>query len=982
MPHNLFTTVLLLTLSGSLAASEAEEFFEKHVRPVLHANCEKCHGSEKQKGGLRVDSRAALLKGGDTGPALVPGDPAASLLLKAVRHLDADLKMPPPKEGPKLSESVITDLTAWVKAGAVFPAAGAGVATKHWAFEPVSNPPVPLPLSDEVKTSVDAFVLARLRAAGIKPAPPADKRTLIRRATYDLTGLPPTPEEADAFLADSSPDAYSKLVERLLASPAYGERWGRKWLDVVRYADTAGDNSDYPCPQAWRYRNFVIAAFNRDMPYDQFLREQLAGDLLAAGQAPEKAAEHIVATGYLAITRRFGGNKDERDFYLSIEDTIDNLGKSMLGLTIACARCHNHNYEPITARDYYGLYGIFASTRFSFPGAEEAQRPRYLVPLSANAAELAVHEAEHMKLDAEVKRLQAELTEKRKAFAASVPVSLTSGDVPNGGSQDFTVGNTGNATTLVHMKAGEMLQLTISPKKDHGADSTQLELEVAESGGTRTWSLARDLVDQFADAHDDSRFGVWSLLDATPVPALFTRLERDAGKTPGLHVRRGAAEFPLAEAYIQSTPIKIINATIAPRSLLVHTAPKGDVAVAWECPADGAFIIKGRVIDIDPGGGDGVAWNLQRRPGISAALNDTLAATRLVDAAKKKRDDFAAKRPVVDFAYAVAEGKPANARIQKRGEPKELGDEVPRKNLDLFGGQQIENPAASGRLDLARWVTDPKNPLTARVMVNRIWLGHFGRGIVATPNDFGTRGNPPTHPELLDHLAAKFVASGWSIKAMHRLMMSSAAYQRASTPAGPSDACAHFERRRLDAEELRDTLLALSGELDRVPGAGHPFPAENTWGFTQHAPFKAVYDSSKRSVYLMTQRIQRHPFLGLFDGADTNTSTAVRGTSTVPTQALFFLNNPFFHARSEALARRMLALPDDTQRIAFAYRLCFQREPSEAEIKRAKNLVAAYQTELASASATSVQSAERRTLAAWSALARVLLGSNELLYLD
>ena len=980
------TSIVLLALSGSLAASEYEEFFEKRVRPMLHEQCEKCHGAEKQKGGLRVDSRVALLKGGDSGPAIVAGNADGSLLLKAVRHLDPDLKMPPPKEGPKLSDAVIGDLAAWVKAGAVFPAASAGVVAKHWAFEPVSNPQVPLPFSDDVKTSVDAFMLAKLRAAGVKTAPVADKRTLIRRATYDLTGLPPTPEEVDAFIADSSPDAFAKLVERLLASPAYGERWGRKWLDVVRYADSAGDNSDYPAPYAWRYRNYVINAFNQDMPYDQFLREQLAGDLIAKGMPTEKAAEHIVATGYLAIARRFGGSKDDRDFYLSIEDTIDTVGKSVVGLTIACARCHNHKYDPITARDFYGLYGIFASTRFSFPGNEEAQRPRDLVQISGNAAELKAFETEFAKLDAEVKRVQTELNEKRKAFAASVPVKLASGDIDNGGKQDFGVGDLAEPESLVRMKAGEMLQLTINPKKDYGADSTQLEFEIAESGGTHTWSLSRDVIEHFADPHDDSRFGAWCLLDAAAsAPALFTRLERDAGKQAGLHVRRGLAEFPLVEAYTQTTPIKIVNATLAPRSIIVHPSPKGEVAVAWECPADGAFTIKGRVIDIDPGGGDGVAWRLERRPGISAALNAALEVTKLRNAAEKKRDELAAKKPIADMAYAVAEGKPANARVHKRGEPKDLGDEVPRKNIDLFGGQPIGDPASSGRLDLARWFTDAKNPLTARVMANRIWLGHFGRGIVATPNDFGTRGAPPTHPELLDHLATKFIESGWSIKAMHRLIMLSAAYQRSSARAAdgaPSADYARFERRRLDAEQIRDTLLQLSGELDRVPGAGHPFPAENTWGFTQHNPFKAVYDSQKRSVYLMTQRIQRQPFLALFDGADTNMSTPVRNISTVPTQALFFLNNPFFHARSEALAKRMLSLSDDSQRIAFAYRLCLQRAPTEVEIKRATNLVAAYQAELASGAATASQSLEQRTLASWSAFARLLLGSNELLYLD
>ncbi len=972
----LILAVSAFALRRADADPAGEEFFEKRVRPLFAEHCAKCHSAEaeKIKGGLRLDSRAAILKGGDTGGAVVPGEPEKSLLITAVRYTDKDLKMPPPRDGAdrKLTDAQLADLAEWVRIGAPVPPAFVSAAdpAKHWAFQPIANPPVP-DVQDQAwaRTDLDRFILAKLEAAQLAPAPPADPRTLIRRATYDLTGLPPTPEEVDTFVREyqsSIPNHQSLVtatIDRLLSSPAYGEKWGRKWLDVVRYADSAGDNSDYPSPLAWRYRNYVIDAFNRDLPYDQFVREQLAGDLLAAAQPRAHYAECITATGYLAVARRFGGSKDDRDFYLTIEDTIDTVGKSVLGLTIGCARCHNHKYDPITARDFYGLYGIFASTRYAFPGNEEAQRPHDLVPLvpqpEADAA-LKPWAAELAKLDVETERIDGELAEKRKALAASVPVALANGDVPNGSAQDI-------AETRVEMKAGEMLLLTIQPKTNHGADSTQLELDIAEAGGARSWSLSREIVEHFTEDAGGSRFGPWSLLETTPAPALLTRFERDVLKTPGLHHWQGAADFPVITANTNTTPIKITNATFAPRSLVVHPAPAGDVAVAWECPADGAFVVKGRVIDIDPGGGDGVAWKLDRRPGLAAALTDTLALSRAFAAAKKQRDEFAAKKPAVEMAYAVADGKPANARIHKRGEPTDLGDEVPRKNLDLLGGQLVSPDAGSGRAQLAAWLTSPQNPLTARVMVNRIWLGHFGRGLVATPNDFGTRGAPPTHPELLDWLATKFIESGWSVKAMHRLIMSGAAYQQA----GPSA----FPRRRLDAEELRDTLLALSGELDRAPGTGHPFPAENTWAFTQHNPFKAVYDSPKRSVYLMAQRIQRHPFLTLFDGADTSASTPARGASTVPTQALWFLNNPFVHARAEALAKRLLERPDDTQRLALAYGLCLQRAPTDAETQSASAFLAAYQNELSIP-------ADQRPFAAWSAYARVLLSSNELLHLD
>jgi hypothetical protein len=691
---NLAVILTLLSLPAfGQESTEAQrvELFEKKVRPVLHERCLSCHGPDKQKGGLRLDTRAGFLHGGDSGPSVVPGDPENSLLIKAVRQIDPDFVMPPRKSGKKLPEAAIADLVAWIRSGAHYPADAAPPAAKHWAFDPILDP--------GTKT-IDADAAA---------APAADRRTLIRRATFDLTGLPPSAEEVDRFVADDSPDAFARLVDRLLESPAYGEKWGRKWLDVVRYADTAGENSDFPAPHAWRYRNYVIDAFNRDKPYDRFLTEQIAGDLLAAGAPAEQKAELVTATGYLAVARRFGHDTD-KDMHLTIEDVIDTLGKSVLGLTLGCARCHNHKYDPVTTRDYYALYGIFASTRFPFPGCEAKQKPRDLVPL------------------------------------------------PSAGDQ----------------------------------------------------------------------------------------ASRPASVSP---------------------------------------------------------------------------------PG---------------------------------FAYAVAEGKAADVRIHLRGEPDQSGEVAPRRNLAFLGGQAIADPASSGRLDLAAWLTDGKNPLPARVMANRIWQGHFGRGIVETPSDFGTRGAKPSNPELLDLLAVRFRTSGWSMKALHRLIMNSAAYRTA-----------RFPRRRLDAEEIRDSLLVASGELDLVPGGSHPFPPEDKWKYTQHAPFKAVYDTKKRSVYLMTQRIQRHPFLALFDGADTNASTARRDVSTVPTQALYFMNDPFVHARSDALAKRLLALPRE-QRVEAAHRICFQRPSTDAEQRGAEAFLEACAKELGAG----------REAAAWSAYARTLLASNEFITVD
>jgi hypothetical protein len=716
---------------GDAPAAADVAFFEQRVRPVLAEHCYKCHSEQtrRPKGLLLFDSRDGLRKGGESGPAIVPGKPKQSLLLRALRYEADAPHMPPDKQLPA---NVVADLEKWIASGAPDPRDKSQAAeiknpeptARHWAFQPVRRPPLPVVLhASWPLTPVDNFVLAELEKNGLTPSAPADRRTLIRRATFDLTGLPPTPEDVAAFVADARPDAYPRLVERLLASPHYGERWGRHWLDVVRYADTAGETADFPVPDAWRYRNYVIAAFNQDKPYDQFLREQIAGDILAAklppGAPAERYAELMTATGYVAVARRFGYDIT-KDQHLTIEDTIDTLGKSVLGLTVACARCHDHKYDPVSKEDYYGLYGIFDSTRYPFPGCEHTKTPRDMVP-------------------------------------------------------------------LVRAAAG------------------------------------------------------------------------DRAKPP--------------------------------------------------------------------------------------------------------------------LAYAVAEGKPHNSRVHKRGDPATPGAEAARRNLSLFGGQPVPKGGGSGRLALAEWWTGPGNPLTARVMVNRIWQHHFGTGLVKTPNDFGTRGVPPSHPELLDWLADEFVRQGWSVKAMHRLILLSATYRQAGHQSADDKWLGHFPRRRLSAEEIRDAMLAVSGDLDMSPCGPHPFPDAKKWGYTQHNPFTAVYDTNRRSVYLMTQRIKRHPFLALFDGADPNSSTPERHTTIVPTQALFFMNDPFVHARSARLADRLLKLPDD-QRLERLTRLVYGRSPLADERSAAARLLADYQAEL-----TDVPPAQRPGRA-WAALARVLLSSNEFLFVD
>ena len=968
-------------------AADPTDVFESEVRPVLVRHCVKCHGPEKQKGGLRLDSPAGWEAGGDSGPAVVPGRPEDSLLVKAVGGSDDKLRMPP---GKKLSPREVASLTRWVKAGAAAPRdVGPGrlggltreEAAGWWSFRPVARPAVPPPAADN---PIDAFVVAKLSDRKLTLSPPADRRTLIRRATYDLTGLPPTPAEVDAFVSDPAPDAYARVVDRLLASPHYGERWGRHWLDLVRYADTAGENSDHPLPHAWRYRNWVIDAFNRDQPYDEFLREQLAGDVLAGRGPPGEYARRVVATGFLALARRFGHDID-KDMHLTHEDTIDTVGKALLGLTIGCARCHDHKYDPITARDYYALYGVFDSTKFAYPGCEPSQQPRDLVPLMPPAEwERATkpYRDNLARIDARSRHLRGEraaLARGAKAAAGGGTV-LARGEIADGGEQAFA------PPGEIDVAPGEFLQLSVTPLRNHGADSTLVEWTVAEAGGRgRRWDLTADVVDGLlagnphADGYGNDH--VWWFLDARDGLLPLPDPVRDVSGKAGLNAWRNGGT---PSVFVTAGPGPVaVWAKLPPRSVFVHPAADGGVAVGWLSPVRGKVRVTGRVKDAHPGGPDGVGWVVERFGAAAGGkLRDLAAVSAELQRVDRERAAVVASAPVREVAYAVTEGTPHDARVQVRGDPEKPGPVVPRRRPEVFGGRPLAG-SGSGRAELADWIASADNPLPARVMVNRIWLHHFGKGLVKTPNDFGTRGTAPTHPELLDWLAAEFVASGWGVKAVHRRIMLSATYRQASGPR--PDAAAvdpgndlywRFDRRRLSAEEIRDTLLAAGGRLDRTPGGPYPFPPERAWHYTQHEPFSTFYDSDKRSVYLVTLRNRRHPFLGLFDGADPNATTPQRQTTTVPTQALYFLNDPFFHARAGDVAARALARPDDAGRLAELFRLAYQRPPAATD----RAVAAAFLAEYAAALPDTPPA--RRTEAAWAALARVVLATNEFLYLD
>ncbi len=695
---------------------KAEEFFEKSIRPVLAENCFNCHGDRKQKAGLRLDSRQALLTGGETGPAIVPGHPEQSLLLKALHYQD-ELKMPPKGQ---LRDAEVAALTTWIKQGApwpdskeairpIAPASNFKISPKDrqfWSFRPFADPPVPNSNDPWAKTAIDHFILAKLAEKQLRPLEAADKRTLIRRATFDLIGLPPKPEEVEAFLKDEAPDAFATVVDRLLASPHYGERWARHWLDVARYGeDQAHTFEARKYPQGFRYRDWLIKAFNDDMPYDRFVMEQIASDLLDLPDRQDNAA----ALGFFALGPVYYGDPKKLDQY---DDRIDTLSRGFLGLTVACARCHDHKFDPISTKDYYGLAGIIASSEYT-----------------------------------EIPLVSPEEAEKAKA-------ALSAAD-------------------------------------------------------------------------------------------------------------------------------------------------------------------------------------------------------------KKKKN----APPPYPHIHAIKEGKPVTLNVHIRGNPATLGELAPHGFLSILAGEKHDPfTKGSGRLELAQAIASANNPLTARVMVNRIWKHHFGKGLVRTPSNFGALGEPPTHPELLDYLATRFIASGWSIKEMHRAIMLSEVYQTSSRfdakqaeVDGDNKLVWHGNRRRLDVESWRDAMLAVSGNLDETVGG----PSTDL----------AKADNRRRTLYGIVSRHELNPLLRLFDFPDPNITSDSRTITTVPLQQLFVLNSEFMVRNAKALSKRLVEqAPDDSARIRQAFLLLFGRPATERDLSLGMAFLSAEQ--------------DSATLTRWEQYAQVLLSANEFMFVD
>jgi mono/diheme cytochrome c family protein len=920
-------TLTGLMLCAAEPTAEQIEFFESKVRPIFAEHCYTCHSekAEKLKGGLRLDAPEAILKGGDTAPAIVPGDVEGSLLIKAVRYTDPDLKMPP--KNKKLSAEQIASLEAWVKMGAPLPRSTAAshppdeiakVRARHWAFQPVKKPPVPAVKNSRwVQTPVDNFVLATLEKRNLNPAPMADRRTLIRRVSYDLTGLPPTYEEVEAFMCDQRPDSYARVVDRLLASPHYGERWARYWLDVARYADTKGylaGGEERRYPFSYTYRDYVVRALNDDKPYNQFLIEQIAADKLQLGEDKRSLA----ALGFLTLGRRFLNNQND-----IIDDRIDVVTRGTLGLTVACARCHDHKFDPIPTKDYYALHGVFASS-------EEPGELPLLGPLK-DSADYQDYLKQKAKIEAEseeykVKEIAQFISELRQHVGDYLFAAHEAARLEDQSKFDTFAGERKVNPTVLRRwmtdldarskKPDPIFQPWFDLAKLPEADFATNAKPLAAAWATNPTAINPVVVKALStNAHSlktvaDAYTKLFKEVDAEWKAALETA--KKATNAPPTSLANTDREALRQVIYAEGTPLVLPRAeaeTILARKLGEGTAP-----------------FRNRI--------EALNWTHAGAPARAMALVDR--------------------------------SNPGNSHVLKRGNPSNAGEEVPRHFLEILSAT---NPPpftnGSGRLELARAIASPDNPLTARVYVNRIWLHHFGEGLVNTPGDFGVRTEEPIYRALLDYLAATFVENGWSPKSLHRMILLSATYQQSSEAqftemkVDPDNRLlTHMNRQRLDFEALRDTLLDLSGKLDLKVG-GLPVEIDTE-------PF-----AMRRTVYALIERQNLPAVFRTFDFANPDTSNQGRFHTTVPQQALFLMNSPFVIEQARHVAERseIASRASADEKIQALYRLIFQRSAQASEIEVGEKFLAS-------------QAKNGSKLSPLERYAQVLLLSNELSYVD
>ena len=998
---------------GAFAATtpspEEVAFFEQKIRPVLLSACYECHSAEakakgKLKGGLFLDTRAALLTGGDEGPALVPGKPDDSLLIKALRWAREDLHMPPKK---KLPPEVIADFEKWIAMGAPDPRTGEVAKARreisipqgrdYWAFRPLKPVPVPtVKNATWAKTPVDRFILAQQEKAGVTPSRPIGREQLLRRVTFDLTGLPPKPEEVAAFAADTSPQALASVVNAALAKSAYGERWGRHWLDIVRFAESGGYEFDGFRPGAYHYRDWVIRALNDGMPYDQFIRWQLAGDKLR----PD-SVEGASATGFLVAGPYPGqitAKTIERIRYDQLDDMVSTIGSGFLGLTLGCVRCHEHKYDPIPQADYYGIAAALART---VHGELKIDRQH-----EETQRKLAAHKLAGEPLLAALKRFESDEFPARFAkFLATEAASPT-----NSAPWQMCDVTSATATSAALVIARDSSVRYVGNK---AKDDTYTVKAVTYQRGLRAFRL-----DALAD-------------DASPA------------KGPGLSEN---GNFVLSELKVTARPLdpkskaKPVTAKLKgtaatfeqknyPLAAVTDNKRGSGWAVAPEFGKDHAaiFQIEGEPLGFE--GGTELEFQLvfkgffglgKLRLGFSngespAALADaqveqavrelhlTLAATggtlnatnqtalfrwfTRFDAEAERLQaavrDHDAKTPKPDLVavYSTKAGG-QDVHLLRRGE---VDSKVSKANPNYL---QVLNTAAEGekrwlpkpetdpRVALGDWLTDAEHgagSLLARVMVNRLWHHHFGRGLVATPNDFGVQGKPPTHPELLDWLAGEFVRGGWQLKPLHQLITASAVYQQgaelkpANLKADPENKLWwHRPARRLEAEAIRDALLSVGGKLE-----------DKLYG-----PSETNYESPRRSVYLRVKRSELIPFLTLFDAPEPAASVGERGATTLPTQALAMMNSTFVRDIADRLTKRVLK-PDmePATAITEASRIALGRAPTATELARLVKFFE-QQRELLGPPATDAKAAAAQTNRALTETSLVLLCMNEFIYVD
>lgn len=884
------------------------EFFEKHVRPILVEHCLECHSTDEANGGLLLDSRLGWQRGGDTGPAIVPGDLKRSLLIEAVRYQNHDLQMPPQN---RLSENQIAILERWVVAGAADPREAELTGAKpigmsvdegfqFWSFRPVTDPAAPaITDPDRALSPIDAFVFSRLESAGLQPAPDADRRDWIRRVTFDLTGLPPTAVEVDGFLADESPRAFEKVVERLLASPQYGVRWGRHWLDVARYADSNGLDENLAFGNAWRYRDYVINAFNEDKPFDRFLIEQIAGDLVPGANRNTR-----IATGFLSLGAKVLAEPDRDKLEMDmIDEQLDTTGKAFLGMTLGCVRCHDHKFDPVKQSDYYALAAIFKGTKTLGDTKTGAIKHWYEYEFASD------EELAH------IQTIDKEIAAKKKLAT----------DFKNRALQELR--------TKAQSQAAEYLAAAAK----FGPDSTLKEVQqIAEPLSLHPRILHHCRL--HLQYHSDE--------------PLFARWHEICQQTSSVEERYSLIRqhyWELLARDEQDPKVKAARAAINDRSGFLAVPPKPEFAFDFSTLEE---------------------------------YNQLMEAARLIESAA----------PDLSAAMGVMDGQiHPTLPIHIRGSHRNFGEQVQREFPQVMRTSRVRPvfPAnQSGRLELARWMASTQHPLTARVYVNRVWRWHFGTGLVATTENFGVLGDRPSHPQLLDWLARRFMQSGWSTKELHRLILSSRTYRLASSH--PRKAVAaeidpenrllwKFHQPRLDAEQIRDAVLVQSGRLDWSLG-GKTVPLRNRQFVFNHTSVDHTkYDSLRRAAFLPVIRNNVYTLFEQFDFPDPTMPTGDRKSTTVAPQALLLMNSGLVIDSSRELAGRLLAqASSDASRVEAAYMQVLGRSPTAAESQRVLQFIDGVSAE-SRLNSSEVDEASVRD--AWALFCQSLFSCNEFMYL-